>query len=68
MDTGIATSDSGVVANINEESLEAASAILEAASINSTADQGSGNENTGISSSNPIAMLNQEEIRYTCDT
>ena len=65
MDTGIAASDSGVAANINEDSLEAASAILEAASINSTADQETVNENTGISSNNPIAMLNQEEIRYT---
>ena len=64
MDTGIAASGSGVAANINEDSLEAASAILEAASINSTADQGNGSENSGISSSNPIAMLNQEEIRY----
>ena len=49
----------------NEDSLDAATAILDAASINPSVDQGiiTGNDSLGVSNSNPIAMLNQEQIR-----
>ena len=53
-------------ANLNEDSMDAANAILDAAAINPTIDQGAIiNENIAGSANNPIAMLNQEQIRYT---
>ena len=53
-------------ANLNEDSMDAANAILDAAAINPTIDQGANiNENIAGSANNPIAMLNQEQIRYT---
>ena len=55
----------GLTGNVNEDSMDAATAILDAASINPNLDQGvSGNETVGAGASNPIAMLNQEQIRY----
>ena len=52
-------------ANLNEDSMDAANAILDAAAINPTIDQGAiTNENIAGSANNPIAMLNQEQIRY----
>ena len=54
----------GLQANVNEDSMDAANAILDAASINPPVDQGNSlNENSGGSTNNPIAMLNQEQIR-----
>jgi hypothetical protein len=65
MGTGVTANFQGMSSNISEDSMEAATAILDAASISSAADQGStaGNETPSLSASNPIAMLNQEEIR-----
>ena len=65
MAAGVTGTNQGVSSNISEDSMEAATAILDAASISSAADQGSstGNETPSLSASNPIAMLNQEEIR-----
>ena len=56
----------GTAGNINEDSMDAATAILDAASINPALDQSlnSGNDTAGASATNPIAMLNQEQIRY----
>ena len=65
MGSSVTANIQGVSSNISEDSMEAATAILDAASISSAADQGiaTGNETPSLSASNPIAMLNQEEIR-----
>ena len=58
------TVNQGLHVSVNEDSMDAANAILDAASINPPVDQGgSSNENSGGSTNNPIAMLNQEQIR-----
>ena len=61
----IATTDvsnQGLSGSLNEDSMDAANAILDAASINPTADQGI-SPNESANANNPIAMLNQEQIR-----
>ena len=52
--------------NVNEDSMDAATAILDAASINSALDRGlvAESDSIGVGATNPIAMLNQEQIRY----
>merc|ERR1712226_1424501 len=57
------TVNQGLHISVNEDSMDATNAILDAASINPPVDQGaSSNENSGGSTNNPIAMLNQEQI------
>ena len=59
------TSNQGLPGNINEDSMDAAAAILDAASISAGIDQlnSTGNEQSSMTTNNPIAMLNQEQIR-----
>ena len=59
------TSNQGLPGNINEDSMDAAAAILDAASINAGIDQlnSTGTEQSAMTTNNPIAMLNQEQIR-----
>ena len=61
----INTSNQGLPGNINEDSMDAAAAILDAASISAGIDQlnSTGNEQSSMTTNNPIAMLNQEQIR-----
>ena len=61
----IGANSQGMSGNINEDSIDAATAILDAAAINPALDQGlvSGGDSIGVGASNPIAMLNQEQIR-----
>ena len=56
-------SNQGLSGSLNEDSMDAANAILDAASINPTADQGISPSDSVSNANNPIAMLNQEQIR-----
>ena len=56
-------SNQALPGNLNDDSMDAANAILDAASINPTAEQGVNSNDSLNNTNNPIAMLNQEQIR-----